>query len=133
MIGLLRKCTHVCDAHIEQMPGVVCAVGEAATDFFRKLNHSDFGSTRRQRASQVHRSEGAAGTTPDDGNTHDVAPVRHASHSRCISLSILSTTKKYLCTRITFALQLAVIWIKIINRRSILFTPCATIIAYMTK
>ena len=43
MIWLIRKGTHVCGAHIEQMPRIVRAVGEAATDLFRRLNHNDLG------------------------------------------------------------------------------------------
>ena len=30
-------------AHIEQVPRIVRAVSEAATDLFRRLNHNDFG------------------------------------------------------------------------------------------
>jgi hypothetical protein len=30
-------------AHIEQMPRIVRAVGEAATDLFCRLNHNDLG------------------------------------------------------------------------------------------
>jgi hypothetical protein len=35
--------THVGGAHIEQVPRIVRAVSEAATDLFRRLNHNDFG------------------------------------------------------------------------------------------
>ena len=43
MIWLIRKGTHVRGAHIEQMPRIVRAVGEAATDLFCRLNHNDLG------------------------------------------------------------------------------------------
>ena len=41
MIWLIRKRTHVRGAHVEQMPRIVRAVGEAATDLFRRLNDNE--------------------------------------------------------------------------------------------
>ena len=50
MIRLIGEGAHVADAHIEEMPRIICGVRKTATDRFRRLDDNDVASVEKARA-----------------------------------------------------------------------------------
>ena len=63
MLRIVRKRAHISRAHIQQMIGIVCAIGGAPTQTVRVFNQRDFGSrspTPRQMDGEQTSGEAAA-------------------------------------------------------------------------